>query len=154
MISVGDAADIFSACGTVGAFGVALYLLRQEQYREAARSEDERRAQASRVSAWMETRAAVNGGRTLYFFVSNASEMPIYDVSLPSIVPQDGKNAADEAEFIGLVPPGETIQRPAPAEWLRTYMSPEPVPVEFSDSRGQQWSRDEQGSLRLASGTG
>ena len=52
-----------------------------------------------------------------------------------------------EAEFIGLVPPGQTIQRPAPREWLATYYAPEPVEIEFLDSSGRQWIRNEQGLL-------
>ncbi|MCM4085150.1 hypothetical protein, partial [Paractinoplanes hotanensis] len=46
-----------------------------------------------------------------------------------------------------LVPPGQTIQRPAPPDWLRTYVEPEPVQIEFLDSAGRRWSRDEQGTL-------
>ncbi|GLY18009.1 hypothetical protein Kisp01_50230 [Kineosporia sp. NBRC 101677] len=146
MISVGDAADVFAALGTVGAFGVSLYLLKQEQHREAARSEDERRAQAAQVSAWLEARTAVNGGRNVYFFVRNASDMPIYEVSLPGFGPS-GDGLTPEAEFIGLVPPRETVQRPAPKDWLKDYFAPEPVRVEFTDSRGRSWARDERGSL-------
>ena len=68
--------------------------------------------------------------------------MPIYEVSLPTPDEDD-----DEAEFIGLVPPGQTIQRPAPREWLATYYAPEPVEIEFLDSSGRQWTRNEQGFL-------
>ena len=78
--------------------------------------------------------------KSVLFFVHNASDMPIYEVSLPT--PDDGD---DEAEFIGLVPPGQTIQRPAPREWLATYYAPEPVEIEFLDSsgrRGPATSRD------------
>ena len=78
----------------------------------------------------------------------NASEMPIYEVSLPT--PEEGTH---EAEFIGLVPPGQTVQRPAPREWLKTYYSPEPVEIEFLDSGGRQWTRDEQGVLTPAADT-
>lgn len=48
-----------------------------------------------------------------------------------------------EAEFIGLVPPGATVTRPTPREWLKTYFSPEPVQIEFLDSGGRQGTRDE-----------
>ncbi len=145
MLTIGEAADVFSAIGTVGAFGVALYLLRKEQQREAIRDDDDRRAQAARVSAWLETRPTLHGGRELLFHVHNASDMPIYEVSLPTMTPGD-EDA--EAEFIGLVPPGQTITRAAPREWIRTYFSPEPVQIEFLDSSGNQWTRDEQGSLQ------
>jgi hypothetical protein len=55
-----------------------------------------------------------------------------------------------EAEFIGLVPPGQTVQRPTPQEWASSYFSPEPVVIEFLDSSGQHWSRNEQGLLTSA----
>ena len=137
-------ANVFSALGTVGAFAVGMVLLRQEHRREELRSEDDRRAQAVKVSAWIEASRTPQGGRELQFHVHNASEMPIYEVSLPMPVPDEEDH---EVEFIGLVPPGQTIQRPAPREWLKTYHAPEPVQIEFLDSSGQQWSRDEQGSL-------
>lgn len=95
-----------------------------------------------KVSAWVEAQRTAQGGRELLFFVHNASDMPIYEVSLPS---PDEERA--EAEFIGLVPPGQTIQRPAPRSWLATYYAPEPVEIEFVDSGGRQWTRDEQGVL-------
>jgi ADP-ribose pyrophosphatase YjhB (NUDIX family) len=52
-----------------------------------------------------------------------------------------------KAEFIALVPPGQTIQRPAPRGWLKTYHAPEPVQLEFLDSSGRHWTRSEQGAL-------
>jgi hypothetical protein len=96
------------------------------------------------VSAWLETRPMPNGGRELLFHVHNASDMPIYEVSLPALMP--GEDDA-EAEFIGLVPPGQTIMRAAPREWIKTYFTPEPVQIEFLDSSGNQWTRNEQGTL-------
>jgi hypothetical protein len=141
-------AEVLSAVGTVGAFATGFVLLRQEHQREELRAEDERRQQAIKVSAWVETHATAYGARELLFHVHNASEMPIYEVSLPT--PEEGTH---EAEFIGLVPPGQTVQRPAPREWLKTYYSPEPVEIEFLDSGGRQWTRDEQGVLTPAADT-
>ena len=131
-----------AAIGTIGAFVVGFVLLRREQNREAARDEDARRSQAVKVSAWVEAQRTAQGGREVLFFVHNASDMPIYEVSLPTPDEDD-----DEAEFIGLVPPGQTIQRPAPREWLATYYAPEPVEIEFLDSSGRQWTRNEQGFI-------
>src|SRR5690606_12932218 len=37
-----------------------------------------------------------------------------------------------------------------PVEWLRTYAEPEPVPIEFLDSAGGRWLRDEPGTLTHA----
>jgi len=135
--------DGLSAAGTIGAFAIGFVLLRREHQREELRAEDDRRLQAVKVSAWVEVQRTAHGGRELLFHVHNASEMPIYEVTLPTPYDDD----AHEPEFIGLVPPGQTVQRPAPREWLRTYYSPEPVEIEFLDSSGRQWARDEQGYL-------
>ncbi|NMO50929.1 TCR/Tet family MFS transporter [Actinoplanes sp. TBRC 11911] len=140
-------ADVFAAVGTVGAFLVGFLLLRREHHREAGRAEDERRAQAERISAWVELIRKVDGSDLLAFHIHNASAMPIYEVELP--LPSRGDEDAG-SEFVGLVPPGQTIQRPAPADWRRTYVEPEPVQIEFLDSAGRRWSRDEQGTLSRA----
>jgi hypothetical protein len=148
-------ANVFSAVGTVGAFTVAMVLFRREQRREEVRDEEERRDQAVKVSAWIEAVRGTHGGREIVFHVHNASAMPIYEVSLLTPIPgigdddrdNDGIEEHDEAEFIGLVPPGQTIRRPAPPEWTRTYYAPEPVPIEFRDSSGQPWTRDDTGAL-------
>jgi hypothetical protein len=139
-------ANLFSSVGTVGAFAVAMYLLRKEHKREEHHDEEARRSQAVKVSAWIEARTIAYSGRELAFHVHNASDMPIYEVSLPMPIPT-GDAQANEAEFIGLVPPGQTVQRPAPREWAASYFSPEPVEIEFLDSGGQHWTRDEQGFL-------
>jgi hypothetical protein len=144
---IGTSANIFSAVGTVGAFLVGFLLLRRELRREAERSEDERRAQAARISAWVEMHRKSDGGRELAFHIHNASDMPIYEVELPLPGPADEDGAA---EFVGLVPPGQTVLRRAPVEWLRTYVEPEPVQIVFLDSAGRRWTRDEQGALAPA----
>jgi hypothetical protein len=138
-------AGVFSALGTVGAFATGFVLLRREHLREEVRAEDARRDQAVKVSAWIEAARTSSGGRELFFHVHNASQMPIYEVSVRN--PVTGGDEPEEAEFIGLVPPGQTIRRPAPKEWLATYHSPEPVEIEFLDSSGHRWTRDEQGAL-------
>ena len=135
-----------AAVGTIGAFVVGFVLFRREHRREEGRAEDDRRAQAVKVSAWVEAQRTPQGGQQVFFLVHNASDMPIYEVSLPT--PDEGDG---EAEFIGLVPPGQTIQRPAPREWLATYYAPEPVEIEFLDSSGRQWTRNEQGFITATS---
>jgi hypothetical protein len=147
---VSTAADVFSAVGTVGAFLLGFLLLRQEHHREAGRAEDERRAQAERISAWVEAYRKTDGTRELAFHIHNASDMPIYEAELPLPRQRDEEPAA---EFVGLVPPGQTVKRSAPGEWLRSYVAPEPVQIEFLDSSGRRWTRDEQGSLRRADDT-
>ena len=141
------AAEAFSAIGTVGAFLVGFILLRREHRREAERAEDERRGQAKRISAWVEATRRVDGTRELAFHIHNASAMPIYEVELPL----PARDCEEQAiEFIGLVPPGQTAKRAAPAQWLRSYVEPEPVQIEFLDSAGRRWTRDEQGTLSRA----
>ena len=143
---VSTVANVFASLGTVGAFATGMVLFRREHRREAAREEEARRDQAVKVSAWIEAQRTPSGGRELLFHVHNASQMPIYEVSVRNPAP-DG-DEPEEAEFIGLVPPGQTIRRPAPKEWLTSYFSPEPVEIEFLDSSGRRWTRDEQGAIR------
>lgn len=140
-ISVG--ADLFSAIGTVGAFVVGFVLFRREHTREAERAEDERRAQAAKISAWVEVYRKADGSKEIAFHIHNASDMPIYEVELPFPGPDGGEHS----EFVGLVPPGQTVRRPAPADWMRSHVEPEPVQIEFLDSSGRRWERDEQGTL-------
>lgn len=80
---LGVGADAFSAIGTVGAFIVGFVLFRREHRREAGRAEDDRRAQAAKISAWVELIVKADGARELAFHIHNASDMPIYDVELP-----------------------------------------------------------------------
>ena len=141
---ISTSADVFASLGTVGAFATGMILFRREHQRESALAEDARRDQAVKVSAWIEAGRSTSGTAELHFHVHNASQMPIYEVSVRNPV-ADGE--PDEAEFIGLVPPGQTIRRLAPREWLATYHSPEPVEIEFLDSSGRRWTRDEQGTL-------
>jgi len=146
---VASAAETFSAVGTVGAFATGMYLLRKEHRREEIHDQERRRSQAVKVSAWLEPHRDGNGLLQLAFHVHNASEMPIYEVSLSNQAPGTDDEDA-EAEFIGLVPPGQTVRRPAPREWAKSYFSPEPVEVEFLDSGGTLWRRDEHGVLTSA----
>jgi hypothetical protein len=142
---ISTAADVFASLGTVGAFATGMILFRREHRREEAHDDEAQRAQAVQVSAWIEATRATSGALELHFHVHNASQMPIYEVSVRNPVAAD--DDPDEAEFIGLVPPGQTIRRPAPKEWLPTYHSPEPVEIEFLDSSGRRWTRNEQGTL-------
>jgi hypothetical protein len=141
---VNASASVFSAVGTVGAFAVGFILLRREHQREEEHAGERRRSQAAKVSAWVEAQRNHQGGMELYFNIHNASGMPIYEVSLPIPAPS---GQAQRSEFLGMVPPGQTLRRDAPKEWLTSYFSPEPVQVEFLDSSGLLWTRDEQGFL-------
>ena len=141
---IDTASNVFASIGTVGAFVTGFVLLRREHRQEAERIEDDRRAQAAKVSAWVELYRAIDGSRELMLHVHNSSDMPIYEVELP--LPTRGDDEP-ETEFIGLVPPGQTIRRQAPRDWLASYVGPEPIEIEFLDSAGWQWRRNEQGAL-------
>ena len=142
---ISTAADVFASVGTVGAFATGMVLFRREHHREAALAEEARRGQAVMVSAWIEAARSPTGVLELAFHVHNASQMPIYEVSVRNSIADTDE--PEETEFIGLVPPGQTIRRPAPRGWLASYHSPEPVEIEFLDSGGHRWARDEQGTL-------
>lgn len=141
---IDTASNVFASIGTVGAFVTGFVLLRREHRQEAERIEDDRRTQAAKVSAWVELYRAIDGSRELMLHVHNSSDMPIYEVELP--LPTRGDDEP-ETEFIGLVPPGQTVRRQAPRDWLASYVGPEPIEIEFLDSAGWQWRRGEQGAL-------
>lgn len=141
---INTASNVFQSVGTVGAFVTGFVLLRREHRREADRTEDERRSQASRVSAWVELYLTPTGSRELMLHIHNSSDMPIYEVELP--LPTRG-DAEPDTEFVGLVPPGQTVRRTAPQDWRASYVGPEPIEIEFLDSAGWHWKRDEQGAL-------
>jgi hypothetical protein len=111
-------------------------------------AEDELRSQAEQISAWTDVIKTFRGSRELAFHIHNASAMPIYDVELP--LPRRVGDEEPRSESVGLVPPGRTIERPAPADWLRTFVEPEPAKIEFVDSAGRRWNRDERGTLSRA----
>ena len=136
---------LFSAVGTVGAFAVALCC--------CARSTNARRAATRKPAAPRPSRSAP-GSRPGPRLRRPGTGLPrpqrLRDAhlrGLPAAADPHGDGQANEAEFIGLVPPGQTIQRPAPKEWAASYFAPEPVEIEFLDSSGQHWTRDEQGFL-------
>lgn len=141
---INSAGNLFSAVGTVGAFATGFVLLRREQRREEARREEEHRSQAVKVSAWVEAERNRDGDHELWFRVHNASDMPLYEVEILLPAPP---GEPSESEHLGLVPPGRTVSRRAPRKWLTSYYSPEPVQIEFLDSSGWTWVRDEQGFL-------
>ena len=137
-----------SALGTLGAFLVALWLLRANL---AHRTRD----QASRVAAWIESEVRpedcmVPSGWSLR--LRNASSYPVYDcvVSLDSI-------GLSPEEFlwvgVGTVPPDATRSFPDGADardgWQVPYYEAArgALSVSFTNSRGRFWTRDPAGHL-------
>ena len=115
-------ASVFSAVGTVGAFSVGFVLLRREHQREEEHAEEERRSQAAKVSAWVEAEPNRKGGMELNSHIHNASDMPIYDVSIP--IPS-ASGSSHDSEFIGMVPPGRTVKRSTPPRNGSSHTSPQ-----------------------------
>ena len=96
------------------------------------------------ISAWVEVHRKPDGGRELAFHIHNASDMPIYEVELPLPAPPGDERAGRVRRPRAARPDHPPA---APPEWLRSYVEPEPVQIEFLDSAGRRWTRDEQGSL-------
>jgi hypothetical protein len=130
---IDTASNIFATIGTVGAFVTGFVLLRREHRRGAGRIEDERRAQAAKVSAWVELYRTIDGSRKLTFHVHDASDMPIFEVEFP--LPARGDDEP-QTEFVGVVPRGQTIRHRAPHDKLASYVGPAPIEIEFLDSAG------------------
>lgn len=82
---ISNGAEVFSAVGTVGAFLLGFLLLRREHRREADRAEDDRRAQASQISAWVEAHRRPDGTREVAFHIHNASDKPGASARLPAV---------------------------------------------------------------------
>lgn len=127
------------------AFGVAMYLLRKEHKREEHHDEEARRSQAVKVSAWIEARPLPHGGR----------ELPSTSTTPPTCT--STKSPCPRPSPPGTIKPTRTSSSdwshlgrrctPRPQTLAGSYFSPEPVEIEFLDSSGQHWTRDEQGFL-------
>ncbi len=152
-MTLGDAASLSSAVGTIGAFGVALYLLFVQIRDRRLEAGDRRTAQARLVSAWFDdvspfTDFAAPTGSPAKFLeviilVRNGSTEPVYRVVVRVKVGVLG-------EFVrlpGTLGPGETRE-------LRILVPPDDmhigspqVSVMLRDSAGRQWKRSGDGAL-------
>ena len=151
----GTVADWVAAIGTTGALLVSAFLLSIEIRARRDRVADERRRQASQVSALIEyapimTSALGSEGDDWQIQVHNSSSEPIY--SCVVYVP-----TADEFPIevvFGTIPGNDKRSdrlHPNTAEHLRDLPFPGPVvEVGFVDSRGHGWRRDCFGELKEA----
>ncbi len=152
-VSWSDAAAVLSAIGTVGAFAVALYLLRVQILDRRADAEDRRETQARLVSGWFDDVsrfsdvAAGPADPPDYFevhvLIRNGSAEPVYGV----IVRTHVGNLGDYVRYPGTLGPEETRE-------LRVVVPPDDmhigmprVSIMFRDSAGRQWLRSEHGTL-------
>jgi arabinogalactan oligomer/maltooligosaccharide transport system substrate-binding protein len=168
--------DWIAAVSTYAAFlaaGVAVYFawraFRIEAKREARWELDQRSAQASKVSAWYGTKVsqAPLGASELITQLSartrrgvllrNASEAPVYDVSVFVIVRDETRLNPEDVVWltkdIGLLPPmSEPVFRSLEADIQTEFPSDaEPrVQISFTDAAGVEWIRSPYGQLREA----
>lgn len=133
-----------SAIGTVGAFAVALFLLRQQIRDRRAEVEDRRIAQARLVSAWLDKVVAPPGpGQfVLVVLIRNGSLEPVYNVALRVEVGVRGTFVRQP----GVFGPGETREFEIT---LPSYPRGTPNPaILFVDSAGRRWLRVGGGQMK------
>lgn len=132
-MSLGDLPSWIGAIGTVCAPAVALVVLFSEV-------RERRRRQASQVAAWL-----VRAETEVVLHVSNASQNPIYDVT---ITPQLLGCDYDKIQYQLIGPQTADvplrIQLPGCREISNRYLGTQ---ICFSDSAGRRWRRAADGSL-------
>jgi hypothetical protein len=135
-----------TAIGTVGAFGVALYLLRVQILDRRAEANDRRTVQARLVAAWLADlieRPQVDDKIfvELVVLVYNGSAEPVYGVVFKvevgvrgSFVRRPFLLGPQETREFRIIAPGLPRGQPA-------------VSISFKDSAGRQWMRSSTGVL-------
>ena len=149
-VAWGTFPDWIAAIGTVGALLVGGRLLLKELRVQRARDEDARRAQASKVSAWIVVHGAY--GQTqpnvaYELFARNGSDEPVYDFKVTNA----------NGEFYRLVLPPDP--QPLKTRFRRegqevtalrsTKRENRKVTVTFRDANGRTWQRGPEGILEL-----
>jgi hypothetical protein len=120
---------VIGSVGTVGAFAVALYLLRVQ-------ISDRRRGQARLVNAWLaEMRVDEKPLPVFVVRVDNSSEEPAYGVRVQLVYGNSGTFVRD----IGVLGPQEVAELDIVVPGLRNI---DPAPdVTFTDAAGRRWTR-------------
>lgn len=148
----GDIASWFSAVGTVGALGVAMWLLIEDLRDRRNNRELEKRRVARRISGWCDTK-----DDHAILWIQNLAEEPAYDVvgyvgkagTDLEVLPEEG-NLYMEPVF-GVVPPGTKLDfRIDDKRFYSGDIFPDipAVAVEFTDPDGNHWRRLSDGSLK------
>lgn len=161
-MKIGTASDILGAIGTVGAFGVALWLLRGELVARRLHDEDRRRRDARMVAAWWDDEVGPDGFR-VWVAVRNAGETPIYETVIlvgPAIQPAPYPEPYGGAVGVhfGMIPPGDTAAKDIPVSSVELDIESEIpdqdgfyrggwVELVFTDSDGRHWRRTRTGEL-------
>ena len=157
----GNVPEWLAAVGTLGAFGVALWLLGRQLATYRASEDDRKLRDARRVATWWEEFRDPNSNFKVRANVRNAGESPIYDtaVFLGPAVGTEGRPPPDKVTLhFGTVAPGNTSTIAIEASMveldIETEVSDEDgffrggwIEVVFTDSAGRYWRRDRKGQL-------
>jgi hypothetical protein len=147
-LDIGDIATWFGSVGTISTLFFAFYQLQTE--REATR-ENEKRSQASKISAWI---AQENGNAEVLYAIQNASDASIHQ-AIVTLVGIQGAGPPSKGEDVGgnyhyrvrliTIPPGRFYA------WSdsggRGMMIEFGVEIAFKDSNGTNWVRRSNGQL-------
>lgn len=150
-MTIQDCAAWAAALGTVfAAVLTALNLRREARWRredERQRSENEKRAQAAYIAAWVLTDQKSGQTKEDIIRISNQSFSPVYRrVATFVINEQDGRHfQADYRRIVTALPPGEW-QLVAPKGWRGMCARPG-VEIAFTDAHGVHWLRNAVGQL-------
>lgn len=139
----GSAPDWLAAIGTVGALGVALYLLRQEMQERRRSLKRADRAPADQIFAWAQPRTDAGGWQT---FVLNKSDEPVYDVVV-RLTPLSEPPLPPYEAVWGTVAPGDARAGDSFSNRPNDLFGVPSVDVEFTDGRGRHWIRRAGGEL-------
>ncbi len=169
MVEWGTLPEWLAAVGTLGAFGVALWLLGAQLRTYRASEHDRIQSDATRISAWwslpesveiglrerIRTRRAPERRHEVTVHVRNSSDNPVYDCIVylgPTRQPNPG-GREDAWDFhFPIVPGGHTMRASTPSEYFVLepqdhlpddagfYRGPW-IEIVFTDSAGRHWRR-------------
>lgn len=140
---------------------IALVVLIRNEHRdrqealelEREKAQTERRAQASRVTAWAVdvTSITIDASAFMEYEIRlrNASESAIYSHSILLSPDFDSPWAAGWGDDLGAVGPGETLthQHRVPSGPGEEHPWPPPIALLFTDGAGRSWMRSPDGRL-------
>jgi hypothetical protein len=139
-INWGDAPSWFAAIGTVGAFGVSIFLFARSQI-------DRRLGQARLITAWQkQINVRAKPYPIITYVVRNDSQEPAFNVVMGAMCGVRGTYV----RHIGVIGPGEFKE-------LRIFLAGSPraeqyaPDLAFVDAAGRQWLRNSRGKLMGAS---
>ena len=158
--SVIDWASWLSAVGTVGAFGVSLWLMSVQMNDRRKDKEEAKKENAKRVSAWYDDvhpnpdKANIwvqnLGDEPIYFAVVRAGRAGV-DFSLPPGIndhlPEGENNQYTEFVF-GHVAPGQKLNWNIKKLAGGHFPDIPEIELEFTDAAGRHWLRRSEGGLQ------